>query len=85
MALFHDFCLISLEKRDARAANDCLSKAGWALVGILRHREHKECGSCLLIYGGGEVAAKTSEWLQGLGAGSSPYALICGGQGQYLG
>ena len=36
----------------------------------------------MLIYAGGSmVAAKTSEWLQILSAGSSHYVLICGAVG----
>lgn len=56
-------------------------KVGLALVGHLRHRKHKECGICLLIYDGGVAAAKISEWLQVHGTGSSRYASICGANG----
>lgn len=56
-------------------------KVGLALVECLRHRKHKECGICLLIYGGGVAAAKISEWLQVHGTGSSHYVSICGADG----
>lgn len=48
VALFHDFCLISLDKWDARAANECLSKLAGRLLGFCGTGNTKNVGAACL-------------------------------------